>query len=172
MAANAWVCRLKPREPRRKALIKARMRVGATWRDVCILDISPRGLGLQAASPPDKGGYIEVRRGRHVIVARVVWTNKHRFGVRAQDRLPIEQIIAEPDKSQAPSASVTEIVADRRSAPRPASVRHEQSRMASRTMEFAWFAVIGISVATIAFGAVEERLGRPISRISTALAAN
>ena len=147
------------------------MRVGAAWGDVCILNISARGLGLQAATPPEKGDYIELRRGTHVIIARVAWTNKHRFGVHTQDRLPIEQIINEPDKSQVVQSGASELVAERRSNPRPLHERHQQSRIASRAMEFACFVVLGVSAATVAFSAVNDRLGSPLSRISAALAA-
>lgn len=54
---------MKPRELRRKVLISARMRTGASWGDVCLLNLSSRGVLAQAAVPPPKGAYIEVRRG-------------------------------------------------------------------------------------------------------------
>ena len=81
------------------------MRVGAAWHDVCILDISSRGLALQTADPPPRGSYLEVRRGRHVIVARVVWADQQRLGVLSQDPLAIDAIIGEPDGAKARAAA-------------------------------------------------------------------
>lgn len=65
---------VKPREERQKVMIKARMRTGVSWHDVCILNLSAHGVGLQAAEPPARGTYVEIRRGPHVIVARVAWS--------------------------------------------------------------------------------------------------
>ena len=49
-------------------MIRARMRSGVSWHDVCILNLSRRGLGIQAAEPPQRGAYVEIRRGKHVIL--------------------------------------------------------------------------------------------------------
>jgi len=77
------------------------MRVGSAWNDVSIVDISSRGLALHAADPPPRGSYLEVRRGRHVIVARVVWAQQQKLGLRRQDPLAIDAIISEPDGAKA-----------------------------------------------------------------------
>src|SRR5512141_1251257 len=92
---------MKAREPRRKVMLKARLRIGAAWRDACILDLSTRGLMIQANEPLRGGSYIEIRRGQHVIIARVMWTRDRRCGLLTQDPLSTEAIIAEPDRSQA-----------------------------------------------------------------------
>jgi hypothetical protein len=161
---------MKSREPRKKVMIKARMRVGASWRDACILDLSSRGLMIQASDPLPGGSYLELRRGRHVIIARVMWTRDHRAGLRAQDLLPTEAIIAEPDHSAGPP-----IVAggERRAAPvsraRPVP-QHEHSRWRSRAWEFASIAFVGGVFATFAYGAVASALERPLVAAGTALA--
>ena len=147
------------------------MRNGASWGDVCILNISSRGLGLQAANPPGRGSYVEIRRGQEIIIACVVWTKQHRFGVRAQDMLPIEQIIDEPDRSLPAQPTARETFVERRSGCRPQNARHEHSRVVARAMEFACIAILGASAATAAFAAVDDTLGGPLSRISAALAA-
>ena len=160
---------MKPREPRKKVMIKARMRVGAAWRDACILDLSSRGLMIQANDPPPGGSYLELRRGRHVIIARVMWTRDRRAGLRAQDALPTEAIIAEPDHSAGPP-----IVAgsERRTAPAARAVRptdHEHSRWQSRAWEFASVVFVGAAFATVAYGAVASALERPLASVENAL---
>ena len=148
-------------------MIKARMRVSATWNDVCILNISPRGLSMQAAAPPPRGTYLEIRRGAHDITARVVWVNHHRFGVCCQDLLAIDDIIENPE--HAPAASAGAALPDRRQAPRSAAVRHEESRLLSRAMEFAVVGIFAASAALATFGTLTEVL-RPLSEVSAALA--
>ena len=160
---------MKAREPRRKVMLKARMRLGAAWRDACILDMSTRGLMIQTQDPPPGGSYLELRRGRHVIVARVMWTRDRRAGLRAQDPLPTEAIIAEPDHSAGPP-----IVAgvERRAEPAARIVRgtaHEESRWRSRAWEFASLALLGGLLATIAFDAVASALERPMVAVEGAL---
>ena len=166
---------MKPREARRKALVRGRMRLGATWRDVNILNISSRGLLLHAAPPPERGTYVEVRRGPHVIVARVVWSSQERFGVQSQDPLRVDDIISEAGQSTGASAKALESPAggERRAAPRERpglANRHERSRQASRMAEFICLSAFGAILAAIVFDAVAEGLGRPISQLSGALA--
>lgn len=54
-------------------------------RDACILDLSSRGLMIHASETVPGGSYLELRRGRHVIVARVVWSRDRRAGLQAQE---------------------------------------------------------------------------------------
>jgi len=146
-------------------MIKARMRVAAAWNDVCILNISPRGLSVQAASPPPRGTYLEIRRGAHEITARVIWSGHHRFGVHTQDELAIDDIINHPDRSTEDPVATP----DRRHARRTAATRHDDSRMLSRAMEFAVIGIFAASAAVATFGTVTEVL-RPLSGLSAALA--
>ena len=151
---------VKPREERHKVMVKARMRSGVSWHDVCILNLSTRGLGIQAPDPPARGAYVEICRGTQAIIARVVWTRGHRVGLRSQDAIFVRTMI-----DQAASDRPVERRQDRR-AP---SQRHEQSRLLARTIEFACFAVVAGGIAVTAFGAVEQALARPLSKISAAL---
>jgi hypothetical protein len=152
-------------------MVKARMRNGASWHDVCILNVSTRGLGIQAADPPLRGSYLEIRRGRHVIVARVVWAKGHRAGLRARDSIFIDALVDEPVESatgprgQAPGQPV-----ERRRSARPVHQSHDQSRIAARAFEFACFALVAGALGVTAFGAVEQALANPFSKIEAALA--
>jgi hypothetical protein len=157
---------MKPREPRRKVMLRARMRIGAAWRDACILDLSSRGLMIQAKEPPRGGSYIEIRRGRHIIVARVMWTNDGRCGLRTQDALVPDAIIAEPDEAHGPAPLTRERRVTR--AP-PRAIAHEQSRWRSRAIEFSFVAIIGAMCGTFAYGAVSAALAQPLMAVERVL---
>ena len=163
---------MKPREPRRKILIAARMRAGSAWGEVCLLNISSRGALAQAAVPPPKGTYVEVRRGSHVLTARVVWTEKHRFGVFTQDPIRIDEFISEPDNSnnRDGQSAETQHQADRRAFTRnPASDGHERSRFMARSMEFCFFVGSVAICSGIAFTAVRAALAEPMAQVSAIL---
>jgi hypothetical protein len=151
-------------------MIKARMRNGASWNDVCILNLSRRGMGIQAANPPARGTYVEICRGRQSVVARVMWTKGHRAGLQSQDAIWVEALINEAlaANDQAPRAESAPRP-ERRRAPRTPAQQHERSRHFGRAAEFACFALLAGAAATVAFGAVEQALARPLSTIRAAL---
>ena len=161
---------MKPRELRTKVMIKARMRVGSAWHDTCILDLSSRGLMIQSSDPPPGGSYLELRRGRHVIIARVMWSRNRRCGLRAQDALSTQAIISEPDQSVGPLIVAGEERRDVRVARAPRATAHEQSRWRSRAWEFASLALVGTALATFAYGAVAKALNQPLAAVEVALA--
>ena len=160
---------MKQREQRQKVMIRARMRSGVAWHDVAILNLSKGGLGIQAADPPLRGAYVEICRGRHVIIARVMWTKGHRAGLKSQDPIWTESLLAEPSNDRsAPPAEVAAPV-ERRRKPRVTEQNHDRSRLAGRAMEFACLDLGGAAMALLAFGMVEEALAQPLSKIETAL---
>ena len=144
------------------------MKSGDGWHDACILDLSRRGAGLQAATAPRRGTYVEVRRGFHVIVARVVWSRGHRFGVATQDDLPVDSIAAD----RAPSSRTHQFegrAADRRLLPRAVPDRAEASRGWSQRLQFL-SAVMGGAVAAMIAGAeVRDALAAPLAEVRSAL---
>ena len=163
---------MKQREDRQKVMIRARMLSGSLWSDVCILNMSRRGVGLQCAAPPVRGSYVEIRRGGLVIVGRVVWCKGHRLGLRSQDTLQIESIVREPDlSSQRPrAAAVAEAPArDRRSRPRVRPTAHETSRFAARSAEFGVAVAVAAFLATLVFQSVEQALATPLQRVAEAV---
>ena len=159
---------MKPREDRQKVMIKARMRSGASWHDVCILNVSLHGLGIQSAEPPERGTYVEICRGTQAIIARVAWSKGHRAGLRAQDAIFVRALIN--DNVAAPPQRISQgRPVERRRAPRTAQQSHESSRLVGRAMEFACLALFVGALAMTAFGAVEQALAAPLSQISSAL---
>lgn len=163
---------MKRREQRRPVLISARMRLGARWGDVSILNISSRGLMIHSAEAPERGTYLEVRRGCHAIIARVVWTDNQRFGVRTQEPLSVEAIIREPDLSEAGAGRAENCgpIERRVSERRRLSERHEHSRMFGRAVEFACLGIAGGTAALACYGLVAESFSRPLSQVTAALA--
>jgi len=161
---------LKPREPRRKVLTKARIRIGASWADVCILNISSRGLMVRADAPPPRGTYLELRRGARVIIGRVMWAQQDRFGLSTQDELDVESIIAVPDGDGVEDASPSAIAEafDRRATVRPATA-FERSRQWSRAFDFACMTIFAVAGCVVAFGAVTQLLAEPMAAVELGL---
>ena len=152
-------------------MIPARMRNGDSWSDTSILNISSRGLLLYAATAPLRGSYVEIRRGQHVIVARVVWSNANRFGVRAQDSLAIDAIVANGSANGAPANDTNRSV-ERRSRPRQERLewRHTQSREKGRLLEFAFLVGAGLIFAMFAHETIGLALSQPLESITVRLA--
>ena len=170
---------MKAREPRRKVLIRARMRVGGVWGDVTIRNISSRGLLVEAASPPTRGTYIDVRRGRHIIIARVAWTGDREFGVQTQDRLNVDAVIGEPRAAAVDFkvASAQDPTVERRTVPRTSvqaqiARRADASRLFARVFDFACLAGAAALMAVVMASVASELLSRPLVEVSKKLDRN
>ncbi len=153
------------------------MRTDGAWADVCIRDISSRGLLLQAAAAPERGNYIEIFRAGHIIIGRVVWKKDRRFGVQAQDRLNIEALVQQPLLSSHDRrvAATRQELSDRRSSPRhPGAAgimaRVDQSQRISAAIQFGVIAMFGAFAAMTAVSLVGEALSVPLASISSHLA--
>lgn len=161
----------KPREPRQKVVVSARMRIDGKYSDVCIRDISSRGMMLQAAAPPRPGTYIEIFRAANVVVARVVWAADRRFGIQTQDRINIPAII-----QAAPSSGPRLPDQERRSPNRATATAinlaevAERNRRRSRAFEFALLAACGLLGAGLAAHIAYDVLSSPMKSVSTHLA--
>lgn len=80
----------KPRgEPRVRAKVQARMRDASGERDVCIIDISTRGVLATADIPPQRGEFVELRIGRNRLAGQVKWNGDHRFGISLRERVSV-----------------------------------------------------------------------------------
>lgn len=157
----------KPRELRRRVMLRARMRSGAAWSDACILNVSSRGLLINAASgaSPLLGRTIEVRHGDHVIVAEVVWSNGTRAGLRSEQRVPVNEILA---LSSAPSLQLTSSQwpqVERRKRRRT----HEDNRVRGRALEFAGVGIIAIALGFGAVSLVHQAFAKPMAVVAGAL---
>lgn len=155
----------RPRELRRRVVVRARLHMGALWTDACILNVSSRGLMIRASRAAPTGSVIELWRGDLVVTARVVWRQGVKAGLRAEHPVPVEEIMT---LGQSPGLQLTageRPACERRRRPRT----HELSRLHGRAFEFASAAVIALSLAMTAYGFVEQALARPLSRVQAAL---
>ncbi len=165
---------MKAREPRRKILIHARMRVDGAWADVCLRDISSRGLLAMTASAPPRGTYVEIFRASIVIVGRVVWSNDRRFGVHTQERLNILAVIGEASKTGSSSNPGAATVVERRSDPSrltgaAVAERLERSRQISSAAQFSMLAAASLVAAVTVGTMVHDSLKQSLSAVSSHL---
>ena len=80
----------KPRvEPRVRATVRARLRDASGERDVCIIDISTRGVLATSDFPPRRGDFVELQIGRNHLAGQVKWTGEHRFGISLRERVSV-----------------------------------------------------------------------------------
>ncbi len=165
MGFSTFDHRHRPRELRRRVVLPARMRVGAAWSDACILNVSTRGMLIQARRGVPAGSLIELQRGDHVVRARVMWQDGLRAGLEVDEHLPVEDILS---MSQAPGLQLTAAcatVVERRSLP----LAHDRNRLRGRAMEFVSFAFIAMSLSAAALAMVNQALKQPLAAIEAAL---
>jgi hypothetical protein len=153
----------RSRELRRRVVLPARLRAGAHWSDTCILNISSHGLMIHSARAVPKGSWVELRRGVHVILARVVWKDGGRVGLQSKERLPLDEILS---LSQSRSRSQSRIAEVRRG-----SLGGPTLSLAPRTLEFIGVCAIVMSLAVCAWTISHGAFARPLAAISAALTA-
>lgn len=158
-------------------LIQARMRIDGKWVDVRIHNISSRGLLVQSAAPPPRGSYVEIFKARHTIVARVVWSNDHRFGIHTRERLDVGALVGEAAPVKPARAMSPDAASERRSDPRRLTAaevtqRLERSRRISGAIEFGAVAMCGAIAAASTVSIVYETLSRPFQKVSSSLLKN
>jgi hypothetical protein len=123
-------------------------------------------INASTAANAQTGSKIELWHGDHVILAEVVWRDGRRAGLRSDERVPVEEILA---LSKAPSLQLTAVGqwphVDRRRKPR----RHGDSRTRSRAVEFAGVAVIAVCLSGAAFEMVEQAFAKPLAYVEAAL---
>jgi hypothetical protein len=164
------------REPRLKVLIQARMRVEAGRADICIRDISSRGLLLQANRPPPHGTYIEILLPTCTVVARVVWAKDRRFGVATREPINVSAIInrTSPVNSGASKASITnshDSMPFHRQTLTAAEVREraDRSRRLSARLEFVAVAAFAAGAAVFMARAIYETLSPTFAAVSASV---
>src|SRR4051794_29681232 len=147
MAARAIKSMQRPRELRRRVVVPARVRTDGRWCDARILNISSRGLLIHSSYPVLEGTIMQIVRGDHLIVARVVWSDGSRTGLKSEDQLPVEEIVSLKQAQVLQLIASDGAIRDRRKQPRGIAV---DSRLHGRSMEFV--AVLLIAAALAASG--------------------
>jgi hypothetical protein len=144
------------------------MKQGVSWADVCIRNMSSRGLHLQVSSPPKPGTFVELRRGDYVIVARVIWSREQECGAQTQDVLRIDDIV----QNRAPASSSFSVAGrfDRRAVPRTTTAQaHELSRHISAAVQFGFMVLVSLGLAGAAVATVHDALAKPLTLVSASL---
>lgn len=164
----------KPREARQKVVLPARMRLGGQFSDVCIRDISSRGMMLQAANPPPQGSYVEIYRSAHTIVARVVWSRERRFGIQSQDKMHVAEIISvsapggtrRPDQERRAGDRHSRAVLPPRNT---IAEQADRNRQRSRIFEFSTLMMFGLIGAGFVGHLAYDVIANPLRKVSTHL---
>ena len=161
-------CGRKARETRRQLFMRARMRANGAPVDVCIRNISSRGMLLQASDPPPRGTYVEIICPFHTIVARVIWAKDRRFGV--QTRLPMDVSAVVGDTApRAPKSPSPAITLASWAGQRPISDiqrRLDRSRWLSSALEFVFFLVLSAAAAAFTANIIYQFLAETFQTIT------
>ena len=136
------------------------------WSDTCILNISSRGLLIHSARAAPEGSTIEIRRGDHVIVARVMWRDGARVGLQSDECLPVEQIMSLGQSQALQLTASPGLAVERRKQPRAIE---EDSRHRARALEFVSIGVIATSLAVTVWSMADQALAKPMAVVTAAL---
>ena len=145
--------------------MRARLRAFSGWSDACILNVSSRGLMINAPSAvAAQGSTVELWHGEHVIVGTIVWRKGNRAGLQAEERVPVDEILA---ISHAAALQLT--ASEWPKIDRRRKARQDHNRSQGRAIEFAGVAVIAISLVAGTCVMFEQAFARPIHAIEAAL---
>src|SRR5262245_61582553 len=136
----------KRRHERYQVLIGARMRAGGQPVDVCIRDVSLRGICIVTTTPPPRGTIIELNGPSLPMVGQVVWSSERRCGVAIGGRIDLPGPLARRPVAPAPH-EVVPLPAYAR-APEPWERATEKSRERGKAMQFVFMVVSGAAAAT------------------------
>ena len=87
-----WAAEQARVEPRTRATVRARLRDSHGSRDICVIDISSRGMLAVAAHPPKRGEFIELTFGTNHLTGQVAWASERRFGVSLRERVSVSAV--------------------------------------------------------------------------------
>ena len=146
------------------------MRVGAAWVDACIHNVSARGLLVASDEAPRAGSYVEIRRGRNVIIGRAVWKKDRFFGVRTQDPIDLPALQREPRQGmEGPDGAVERRTEARFKQDAVTARALERSLAMSRAVQFGLVAFAAAAASAVIATAAYRSLAAPIDRIQRAL---
>lgn len=168
--STAW---WKPREDRRGILVAARMRDAEGWHDVTICNVSSRGLMIKATPPPAPGSFIELRKNDVCIVGQVKWAKGICFGIRAQDRIDIQDLLA-GHASTTPRSPRNERRSADRLIERPVDLAQlaERNRMFGRIFGHAVIVSAVIAAGFLISEIAGSALKAPLTKVAGALASS
>lgn len=147
------------------------MRSDGVWSDVRIRNASSRGMMVETAEPPERGAYIEIRRGALVVIGRVAWSRSGRFGFRSQDKINVDALMAHASQNPRAAARQDESHERRKDPSRLGETLkgEARSRQIASALQYAALGGGAIIAALIAASLVGEVLSRPFQSIANAL---
>ena len=153
----------KPRiEERTKVMVRAHLRSNYVDSDVCVLDISTRGLSASTASPPARGEFVSISIGANTLVGHVKWSGERRFGIAFRERVSVIAAISGEGDLVMPTRRVPNDRSDRR---KPAA----DERSGGRKIELLVFAVAAGMATVLLADLVASSLGS-LQTVEAALA--
>lgn len=120
---------------------------------------------IQASRTAEPGTTVELTRGAHVILAKVVWREGPRAGLEVDGGLPVDDILTLGKEPGLQLTAMDSWLVEQR--PKPAS--HEDSRLQARLFEFVGIAAIAGTLCIAALGMLEQAFAQPMAAIATAL---
>lgn len=145
------------------------MRAGGGPIDICIRDISSRGIMAQADEVPERGTYVEILRPSLALTGRVMWSRDGRFGIQTRERVCIESLLERRQVQRGDGGSPPLIQGTAPEAVRRAARRAEAAR------RFAGKFQQGVLMAGAAAGAISaasllySNLAPVFANVTTAL---
>lgn len=139
------------------------MRAGGLPMDICIRDISSRGMLIQSGIAPPRGTYIEVITPTETIVGRVVWGDDERFGISTRDKVHVAMVAGGRRSGVAEHAAQVAV----RSAASPARPTFAQESVGSRMFEFAVLATFALAAVATLGSVAYQTLARPFEEVAS-----
>ena len=112
-----------------------------------------------------EGSRVELRRGDHVIIARVVWREGARAGLATDERLPVEEIMSLGQSRALRLVASDGTIVERRKQPR----QRQEARLRGRAIEFIGVAAIAVALALTIWSTAQQAFAAPLSRVEAAL---
>jgi hypothetical protein len=162
----------RPRDNRKSVRISVRVRTNDGWIDAVVRNVSDRGMMLHSLEPLRRNQFVEITRGRHRLVGRIVWNSETASGLHAREPVDLKGLLGEPEASPAPDGL------DRRARPRsettqrvvPTAEQAEASRFMGRAFEFVFLLAAVSCVAGLAAVSIGEAFAKPLEHVQGALA--
>jgi len=156
------------RQKRHAVSFQARIREGGTWHEMMICNVSRRGLMLKGrAGAPQRGTYVEIRRGSQTIIGQVRWASGNRCGVKAREDIDLSNWgVDRSAGGEGGSPRSQAVIVVRR--PTAADVA-ARSRLAARGFNFALLLMLGIAAAALTESVVSSVLAPSLGQVSRGL---
>jgi len=145
------------------------MRGDSAWSEVCIRNVSVHGMMLEMSKPPAPGSYVELRRANVVVVARVMWAELDRCGLRTQGKVDVGALSGGKESSPGPSGNDQAVREPARLRSDRLDRTAENARHVARGLQFACGTIFGGALAILLSMASYEAMARPFAAIREAL---